>query len=172
LFLQAAHHLLISPPTTMNKLLLLALMIFGSIACMTATTQSSGSQSVIANGVTLKNCKMTVRQESQKPVGEINSVDRPQSFAVVSLDLENKQTIAQPITIQRVEVQDSLGRVQFVQEQPLEISLGGLEYTSRDFHLQHPGSIQAVGKLRAIVYYQTGTTPGKITSNFVTLDII
>jgi hypothetical protein len=156
----------------MNKLLLLSLMIFGSIACITATTKSSISQSVMANGVTLKNCKMTVRQEFQKPVGEVNSVDRPRGFAVVFLDLENKQAIAQPVTIQRVEVQDSLGRVQFVQEQPLEIALGGLEYSSRDFHLQHPGQVQAVGKLRAIVYYQMGRESGKITSEFVNLETI
>jgi hypothetical protein len=154
----------------MNKLLLLSLMIFGSIACIAATTQSS--QSVMANGVTLKNCKMTVRQEAQKPVGELNAVDRPRGFAVVFLDLENKQAIAQPVTIRRVEVQDSLGRVQFVQEQPLEISLGGLEYASRDFHLQHPGSVQAIGKLRAIVYYQMGHETGKITSEFVNLETI
>jgi hypothetical protein len=156
----------------MNKLLLLSLMIFGSIACIAATTQSSVSQSVMANGVTLKNCKMTVRQESQKPVGELNAVDRPRGFAAVFLDLENTQAIAQPVTIRRVEVQDSLGRVQFVQEQPLEISLGGLEYASRDFHLQHPGSVQAIGKLRAIVYYQMGHETGKITSEFVNLETI
>jgi hypothetical protein len=155
----------------MNKLLLLSLMIFGSIACI-ATAQSSVSQSVMANGVTLKNCKMTVRQEVQKPVGEVNAVDRPRGFAVVFLDLENKQAIAQPVTIQRVEVQDSLGRVQFVQEQPLEITLGGLEYASRDFHLQHPGDLQAVGKLRAIVHYKMGRENGKITSEFVNLETI
>jgi hypothetical protein len=156
----------------MNKLLLLSLMISGSIACIAAKTQSSVSQSAMANGVMLKNCKMTARQEFQKPVGEVNAVDRPRGFAVVFLDLENKQAIAQPVTIQRVEVQDSLGRVQFVQEQPLEISLGGLEYASRDFHLQHPGSMQLVGKLRAIVYYQMGRETGKITSEFVNLETI
>jgi hypothetical protein len=155
----------------MNKLLLLSLMIFGSIACI-ATAKSSVSQSVAANGVTLKNCKMTVRQEAQKPVGELNAVDRPRGFAAVFLDLENTQAIAQPVTIQRVEVQDSLGRVQFVQEQPLEIALGGLEYSSRDFHLQHPGQVQAVGKLRAIVYYQSGRETGKIMSDFVALERI
>jgi hypothetical protein len=156
----------------MNKLLLLSLMIFGSIAYIAATTQSSVSQAVMANGVTLKNCKITVRQESQKPVGELNAADRPRGFAVVFLDLENKQAIAQPVTIQRVEIQDSLGRVQFVQEQPLEIALGGLEYSSRDFYLQHPGQVQAVGKLRAIVYYQAGTVEGKITSEFVSMEMI
>jgi hypothetical protein len=156
----------------MNKLLLLSVIIFGSIACIAATTQSSISRSVMANGVMLKNCKMTVRQESQKPLGELNSDDRPRGFAVVFLDLENKQAIAQPVTIRRVEVQDSLGRVQFVQEQSLEISLGGLEYASRDFHLQHPGSVQAIGKLRAIVYYQAGKETGKITSDFVALETI
>jgi hypothetical protein len=155
----------------MNKLLL-SLMIFGSIACITATTQSSVSQSVMANGVRLKNCKMTVRQESQKPVGEINAVDRPRGFAAVFLDLENTQAIAQPVTIRRVEIQDGLGRVQFVQEQPLEIALGGLEYSSRDFHLQHPGQVQSMGKLRAIVYYQAGQETGKIMSDFVALERI
>jgi hypothetical protein len=157
---------------TMNKLLLLSLMIFGSIACIAAATQFSVSQAVMASGVTLKNCKITVRQESQKPVGEGNSVDRPRGFAAVFLDLENTQAIAQPVTIRRVEVQDSLGRVQFLQEQPLEITLGGLEYASRDFHLQYPGDLQTVGKLRAIVYYQMGRETGKITSEFVNLETI
>jgi hypothetical protein len=50
--------------------------------------------------------------------------------------------------------------------------LGGLEYSSRDFHLQHPGQVQAVGKLRAIVYYQSGRETGKIMSDFVALERI
>jgi hypothetical protein len=155
----------------MNKLLL-SLMILGAIASIAATTQSYISQSAMANGVTLKNCKITVRQESQRPVGVINAADRPRGFAAVFLDLENTQAIAQPVTIQRVEVRDSLGRVQFLQEQPLEIALGGLEYASRDFHLQRPGQVQAVGKLRAIVYYQAGSLSGKITSEFVAMEMI
>ncbi|NJM46175.1 MAG: hypothetical protein HC860_08315 [Alkalinema sp. RU_4_3] len=155
----------------MNKLLLFLMMV-GSIAGIAATTQGSASQAVMANGVMLKNCKMTVRQESQRPPGEVSSVDRPRGFAVVFLDLENKQAIAQPVTIRRLEVQDSLGRVQFVQERPVEITLGGLEYSSQDFHLQHLGQVQAVGKLRAIVYYQAGGTTGEIMSDFVALEMI
>ncbi|AFZ20254.1 hypothetical protein [Allocoleopsis franciscana] len=107
--------------------------------------------------ISIKNITLQAREEKTPPDGVPNKQNRDIGFASVFLRLENAKEEDVSLTVQRVEIRNTVdGNVQLSDSSPQQIRLRPLENSEVVFHLTNKTGYSKHNQVKAVITYTIG----------------